>query len=262
VPAGFAAQSALRDPGRTVAIIPARYESSRFPGKPLVEIAGRPMIEHVYRRASASRSVDAVIVATDDQRIVAAVERFGGTAVMTSRDHPSGTDRLAEVAATLDCALVVNVQGDEPLLEPRMIDEAVAPFDDPSVAMGTLRRRLSDADEYANPNVVKVVVDRHDFALYFSRAPIPYWRDGQGPPPAGVYAHVGLYVYRRDVLATLAGLPRTPLERAEMLEQLRALEHGYRIKAVETTADSVGVDTPADLERVRARLEAQEARAR
>jgi 3-deoxy-manno-octulosonate cytidylyltransferase (CMP-KDO synthetase) len=220
------------------------------------------MIEHVYRRAEASRAVDAVIVATDDERIRAAVERFGGTAVMTSPAHRSGTDRLAEVAASLDCALVVNVQGDEPLLEPRMIDEAVAPFDDPSVVMATLRRRLSGADEYSNPNVVKVVVDCHDVALYFSRAPIPHWRDGQGPPPEGVYAHVGLYVYRRDFLVTLAGLPQTTLEQTEMLEQLRALEHGYRIKAVETTADSVGVDTPADLERVRARLEAEATRAR
>jgi 3-deoxy-manno-octulosonate cytidylyltransferase (CMP-KDO synthetase) len=220
------------------------------------------MIEHVYRRAAASRVVDDVIVATDDERIVAAVERFGGNAVMTSRHHRSGTDRLAEVSASLDCALVVNVQGDEPLLEPRMIDEAVAPFEDPSVVMGTLRRRLSTPGEYTDPNVVKVVVDRHDFALYFSRAAIPHWRDGQGPPGAGVYAHVGLYVYRRGFLRTLAGLAPTPLEQAEMLEQLRALEHGYRIKAVETTADSVGVDTPADLERVRARLEAEGMRAR
>lgn len=220
------------------------------------------MIEHVYRRAEASAAVDTVIVATDDARIRAAVMRFGGTAIMTSREHRSGTDRLAEVAAGLDCALVVNVQGDEPLLEPRMIDEAVAPFDDPAVVMATLRRRLSGPDEYTNPNVVKVVVDRHDVALYFSRAPIPHWRDGQGPPAEGVYAHVGLYVYRRDFLLTLAALPHTRLEQTEMLEQLRALEHGYRITVVETTADSVGVDTPADLERVRARLEADATRAR
>src|SRR3954454_14159110 len=171
------------------------------------------MIEHVYRRAAASRAVDGVIVATDDQRIVAAVERFGGTARMTGRQHRSGTDRLAEVAATLDCDLIVNVQGDEPLLEPRMIDEAVAPFADPAVMMATLRRRLCEPDEYDNPNIVKVVVDRHDKALYFSRAPIPHWRDGEGPP-RDVWAHVGLYVYRREFLLRLSQLAPTPLEHA------------------------------------------------
>jgi 3-deoxy-manno-octulosonate cytidylyltransferase (CMP-KDO synthetase) len=260
-PVGAHDAAAPRPQRRTIAIIPARYESTRFPGKPLADIAGQPMIEHVYRRAAASRVVDDVIVATDDERIVAAVERFGGTARMTARDHKSGTDRLAEVAARLDCDLVVNVQGDEPLLEPRMIDEAVAPFADSSVVMGTLRRRLAGPDEYTNPNVVKVVVDRHDVALYFSRAPIPHWRDGASVP-AGVWAHVGLYVYRREFLLRLSRLAPTPLEQTEMLEQLRALEHGFRITAVETTAESVGVDTPADLERVRARLEAERAGAR
>ena len=220
------------------------------------------MIEHVYRRAAAARSVDVVIVATDDERIAGAVERFGGRAVLTGRHHRSGTDRLAEVAASLECALVVNVQGDEPLLEPRTIDEAVAPFDDPSVLMSTLRRRLTDRAEYLSPHVVKVVVDRNADALYFSRAPIPHWRDGDGAPPAGVFVHVGVYVYRRDFLVHLAGLPPTPLEQCEMLEQLRALEHGFRIRAIETTAESVGVDTPEDLERVRARLEAEAMRAR
>jgi 3-deoxy-manno-octulosonate cytidylyltransferase (CMP-KDO synthetase) len=241
---------------RTVIVIPARYASTRFPGKPLARLAGRPMIEHVYRRAAASRVADEVLVATDDQRIAEAVEAFGGVVRMTSPAHRSGTERLAEVAASLTCDLVVNVQGDEPLLDPAMIGEAVAPFADPALQMGTLRRRLVPADLH-NPNVVKVVVDRHDYALYFSRAPIPHVRDrAETPaPPLLAWQHVGLYVYRREFLVHLAGLPPTPLEQAEMLEQLRALEHGHRIKAVETHAEAIGVDTPDDLERVRARFE-------
>lgn len=233
-----------------IAIIPARFQSTRLPGKALAEIAGRPMIEHVYRRASAARTISSVIVATDDRRIVDAVERFGGRAVMTSPAHQSGTDRLAEVAATLDCDLVVNVQGDEPLLEPEMIDQAVAPFaDDASLMMSTLRRRIDDPADLQNPHVTKVVVDGDGFALYFSRAPIPYTRPGQ--PEAPAWRHVGLYVYRRACLLQLARLPQTALERAEALEQLRALEHGIRIRAVETAHDTIGVDTPDDLDRVR-----------
>ena len=208
------------------------------------------MIEHVNRRASASRSLSAVIVATDDERILRAVEAFGGLARLTSAAHPSGTDRLAEVAASLECDLVVNVQGDEPLIEPGMIDEAVAPFaHDATLPISTLRRRISDPSELANPNVTKVVVDRDDNALYFSRAPVPYTRPGC--PPAVAWRHVGLYVYRRECLLRLASLAPTALEQSEALEQLRALEHGIRIKAIETQYDSVGVDTPDDLERVR-----------
>ena len=211
------------------------------------------MIEHVYRRAAAARSVSSVIVATDDERIAAAVHRFGGAAVMTLPSHQSGTDRLAEVAATLSCDLVVNVQGDEPLLEPEMIDVAVAPFaTDPSLMMSTLRRRIDDPAEHQSPHVTKVVVDRDGFAMYFSRAPIPFTRPGQ--PEAPAWAHVGMYVYRRETLLRLAALPPTALERAEALEQLRALEHGIRIKAIETTHDTIGVDTPEDLARVRALL--------
>ncbi len=208
------------------------------------------MIAHVYDRASAARSVSSVIVATDDERIARAVESFGGAVRMTSSLHRSGTDRLAEVAATLSCDLVVNVQGDEPLIEPAMIDEAIAPFAaDPALQLSTLRRQIDDAADLTNPNVTKVVVDRDGFALYFSRAPIPYLRDDGAPAPA--WRHIGLYVYRRECLLRLAGLPPTPLERAEALEQLRALEHGIRIKAIETAYDSIGVDTPDDLERVR-----------
>jgi 3-deoxy-manno-octulosonate cytidylyltransferase (CMP-KDO synthetase) len=236
---------------QVVALIPARFGSSRLPGKPLALIDGRPMIEHVYRRAAASPSVAQVIVATDDSRVAAAVEQFGGEVRMTSADHDTATDRLAEVAATLDCDIIVNVQGDEPLIDPDSIDEALAPFrTDPSLQVTTLYHRISSPEELANPNVVKVVVDRGGFALYFSRAPIPYVRDPRrGWPP--LHRHVGLYAYRRSALLVLASLEPTPLERAESLEQLRALEHGIRIKAIETKYDSIGVDTPQDLEHVR-----------
>lgn len=215
------------------------------------------MIEHVYRRAAAAARVSRVIVATDDSRILEAVHRFGGDAVMTKASHQSGTDRLAEVAASLDCDVIVNVQGDEPLLAPDTIDAAVAPFAaDPASAdrlqMSTLRRRIVDPAELQNPNVTKVVVDQDGFAMYFSRAPIPYTRPGQ--PAVDAWAHIGLYVYRRACLLRLAALPQTAMERAEALEQLRALEHGIRIKAIETTHDTIGVDTPEDLERVRALL--------
>lgn len=208
------------------------------------------MIEHVYRRTAAARSVGVVIVATDDQRICDAVEAFGGRAQMTSAAHPSGTDRIAEIAAPLQCDVLVNVQGDEPLIDPSMIDDAIAPFrTDPTLQMSTLRRRIEDPDELHNPNVTKVVVDQDGYALYFSRAPIPFTREGC--PPAAAWRHVGLYVYRRECLLRLTQLPPTAMERAEALEQLRALEHGIRIKTIETRHDSVGVDTPEDLARVR-----------
>ena len=209
------------------------------------------MVEHVYRRAKASAAVTRVIVATDDLRIADAVRRFGGEVRLTRDDHPSGTDRIAEVAATLECDVIVNVQGDEPLIDPAAIDAAVTPFaKDPSLGMATLYRRITDPAELANPNIVKVVLDRGGFALYFSRAPIPHARDPRGGWPP-LYKHIGLYAYRRSTLLVLAALDPTPLERAEALEQLRALEHGIRIKAVETTHDTIHVDTPADLEDVR-----------
>jgi len=237
-----------------VVVIPARFAATRLPGKPLVDIAGRPMIEHVYRRSARARHVSHVLVATDDERIRAAVEGFGGRAVMTRPDHASGTDRIAEVAADLGCDILVNVQGDEPLLHPVMIDQVVAPLiTDASAVMATLGQRLDPGHDADNPNVVKVVVDLRGRALYFTRASVPYLR----VPPApdrGVYRHVGLYAYRREFLLTLATLPRTPLERAESLEQLRALEHGYSITVIETEHDSMAVDTPDDLERVRARM--------
>jgi 3-deoxy-manno-octulosonate cytidylyltransferase (CMP-KDO synthetase) len=209
------------------------------------------MIEHVYRRAAAAKSVAEVIVATDDLRIATHVNRFGGKVRLTKATHETGTDRLAEVAASLDCDVVVNVQGDEPLIDPRAIDELVAPFASaPTVQMTTLFRRIHDPAELNNPNIAKIVLDRAGFAMYFSRAPIPHVRDPRGGWPP-LYRHIGLYGYRRSVLMVLATLEQTPLERAESLEQLRALEHGIRIKAVETSHESFEVNTPDDLEQVR-----------
>lgn len=235
------------------AIIPARYASTRLPGKPLLDISGKPMVQHVYERAQRAELVNRVIVATDDRRIFDAVERFGGKAVMTSESHKSGTDRLAEVAKGLDSDIIVNIQGDEPLIEPGMIDEAIRPLmEDGSIVMGSLKAEIRDETELNNPNVVKVVVDRNDFALYFSRYPIPYIRDDSPLSLlTGRFKHIGLYVYRREFLLEYAGMPQTPLEEAEKLEQLRALENGYRIKVPTTRYQSIGVDTEEDLERVR-----------
>jgi 3-deoxy-manno-octulosonate cytidylyltransferase (CMP-KDO synthetase) len=242
-----------------IAVIPARFGSTRFPGKSLALIQGRPMIQWVYERTMRSRLVGRVIVATDDERIRQAVAAFGGEAVMTAASHATGTDRIAEVARSLSCDLVVNVQGDEPLIKPEMIDEAVAPLAaDPSIPMGTLARRVTDQREAVDPNVVKVVIDTHGFALYFSRAPIPWDRDrwagrsdlGGLPSFGSHYKHVGLYVFRRDFLLAFASMPSTPLEGIEKLEQLRALEHGHRIRVVATEHESFGVDIPHDLSKI------------
>jgi 3-deoxy-manno-octulosonate cytidylyltransferase (CMP-KDO synthetase) len=243
-------------PQQVVAFIPARFASTRFPGKPLADIDGRPMIEHVYRRAAAASSVAQVIVATDDLRIATRVNEFGGRVRLTKATHQSGTDRLAELVAGMDVDIVVNVQGDEPLIDPRAIDQAVAPLlSDPSIQMTTLYKRITQPAELLDNNVVKVVVDRGGFAMYFSRAAIPHARDPRGGWPP-LYRHIGLYAYRRNTLLVLASLEPTPLERAESLEQLRALEHGIRIKAIETPYDSLSVDTPEDLEQVRRLLAA------
>jgi 3-deoxy-manno-octulosonate cytidylyltransferase (CMP-KDO synthetase) len=209
------------------------------------------MIEHVYRRVAASSVVSQVIIATDDLRIATRVSDFGGRVRLTKASHETGTDRLAEVAATMDCDVVVNIQGDEPLVDPGAIAELTAPFvHDPGVQMSTLFRRIQSPAELSNPNIVKVVVDRGGYALYFSRAAIPYVRDPRGGWPP-LYRHIGLYAYRRSALLVLASLEPTPLERAEALEQLRALEHGIRIKALETKYESYEVNTPEDLEEIR-----------
>jgi len=256
------------EPTNIVAVIPSRFGSTRFPGKSLALIEDKPMIQWVYERTRRSRLVNRVIVATDDARIQLAVSAFNGEVVMTSPAHPTGTDRIAEVARSLECSLIVNVQGDEPLIHPDMIDEAIAPLvNDPSIPMGTVCRRIDDRDEAFDPNVVKVVLDKNGFALYFSRAPVPWDRDhwaGKrvlndltlvGP----MYKHIGLYVYRRDFLLTYAGLPQTHLEAVEKLEQLRALEHGYKIRVAVTRHESFGVDIPGDLGKILKRL--QESRA-
>lgn len=244
-----------------LAVIPARFASTRLPGKILADIGGKPMIEHVYRRASAASTVHATIVATDDARIASAVESFGGVAIMTRADHVSGTDRIAEVVRQLPCLAVVNVQGDEPLIEPSTIDAAVQPIlDDPAVAMSTLSRPFASAAEFTSPNVVKVVTTLAGNAMYFSRAPIPYPRASApsaapgSSAPSSARAHVGLYVYRRDTLLKLADTPAAPVELEESLEQLRALANGITIRVVPTTHVVAGVDTPEDLDRVRSLL--------
>ncbi len=237
-----------------VAIIPARYASSRLPGKPLASIAGQPMIRHVYERTRRARGVARTLIATDDERIAAAVRAFGGDLVMTGT-HATGTDRLAEVAAGLDAAVIVNVQGDLPLLDPEALSACIAAFrDEPGLAMASLMTPIRDATEFANPNVVKVVCGGDGYALYFSRSPVPFWRGARGDAPFG-RRHIGLYAYRRDVLLTLARAPRSALECAEELEQLRALERGIRIKMVEVDSAPPEVDTAEDLERVRCLVE-------
>lgn len=228
-------------------VIPARFASTRFPGKALALLAGRTILEHVFERASLARYLDRLIVATDDDRIADAARAFGAPVRMTRSDHSSGTDRAAEVASTDDAGLIVNIQGDEPLIDPAAIDAAIlAVLDDSEVVMGTLKKRIADPAEIQNPNVVKVVTDRLGNALYFSRSPIPYHRGG----PETFFKHIGLYVYRRDFLLGYSDLPVGPLELAERLEQLRALENGYRIRVAETDYESLGVDTPEDLARV------------
>jgi 3-deoxy-manno-octulosonate cytidylyltransferase (CMP-KDO synthetase) len=235
---------------KAVCIIPARYASTRLPGKPLLDICGQPMIRRVVDQVKKAMLIDRVIVATDDKRIAAVVADFGGEAWMTRDDHPTGTDRLAEVAKALpDSSLILNVQGDEPLIPPQSLDSLIAAFSaDDALQMATLVTQLT-AEEANNPSVVKVVGTLDHHALYFSRSLIPYARNpGQ---QSTAYKHIGVYAYRRDFLLRYALLAPTPLEITESLEQLRALEHGYRIRLVETPISSLGVDTPEDLTRVR-----------
>jgi len=248
----------------TVAIIPARYGSTRLPGKALADIAGRPMVWHVAERARRARGIARVIVATDDVRISDAVADTGVEVALTRADHPSGTDRLAEVARGLDAGVLINVQGDLPLLDPLMIEALAARMaDDPALPMATLAVPVHDDGEWRSPHVVKVVASADHRALYFSRSPVPFDRDGTRAPnePLG-WRHVGMYAYRRDVLLRLAELPPSPLERRERLEQLRALEHGIAIGIVawSGTAPLIEVDTPADLERARAALSSPDSR--
>jgi 3-deoxy-manno-octulosonate cytidylyltransferase (CMP-KDO synthetase) len=241
-----------------IIVIPARYASTRLPGKPLAEIAGKPMIQWVYERARKAQSIREVWVATDDTRIVQAVERFGGKVMMTSPDLPSGTDRVAAVADQIQADYYVNVQGDEPLISVEAIDTCVRLIVSRGFAMSTVMTPFKTSEELTNPNVVKALVDRNERAIYFSRYPIPYSREKT--PAQGPFAcqrHVGLYGYRRETLFQLRSLPVSPLEKGESLEQLRALENGISIGIAQVEFESIGVDTPEDLERVRAILKSR-----
>ena len=243
---------------RVIGVIPARFKSSRLEGKPLADILGRTMVQHVYERARRARNLDDVLVATDDERIRRAVVEFGGKVVMTSAEHRSGTDRVAEAIAGLDADVVVNIQGDEPMLDPVMLEEVVAPFREGTpAALVTLKKEVFHDDEFADPGVVKVVTDPHGNALYFSRSLIPYPRNRTAH--FRVFEHVGVYAYTRACLLQLAALPVSPLEEIEGLEQLRALENGIAILVIETRSRTQGisVDTQADLERVREAMRRQ-----
>ena len=245
-------------PRKILGVIPARFASSRFPGKVLAQISSKPMIQHVYERCARARYLTSTIIATDDERVYSVAKGFGARVTMTRADHPTGTDRVAEVASAENAEIVVNIQGDEPLIDPAAIDAAILPlFHDSEIVMGTLAKRIENAREITDPNVVKVVADRRGDAIYFSRCPIPFVRTQAGMPVLPPYfKHIGLYVYRRDFLLRYSSLPVGPLEEAERLEQLRALENGYRIRVVETEYESLGVDTPEDLERVSRLFEA------
>jgi 3-deoxy-manno-octulosonate cytidylyltransferase (CMP-KDO synthetase) len=242
---------------RTVAVIPSRWASVRFPGKALARVAGKPLVQHVWERARELTRVDRVVVATDDERIAAVVRAFGGLATMTSPDCPSGTDRVAEVTREWAVDLVVNLQGDEPVFDVKALDELIGLMtDDPGIEMGTLAHPIRDEAEFTDVNGPnKVVLDQAGFALYFSRAPIPYRRQ---PGLVTPLRHIGIYVFRAAFLQRFAALAPTPLERTEGLEQLRALEHGARIRVLVTPHGSIGVDTPADVERLAAHLEGRE----
>ena len=250
---------------KAVAIIPARYESSRLPGKALLEISGKPMICLVARQASRARNVERVIVATDDRRIISVVEASGFEAILTSSDHVSGTDRIAEVAAELDAEIIVNVQGDEPLIAPETIERAISALVNyPTAGIATTWEPIAEPEDVLNPDLVKIVVDARGRAIYFSRAPVPWPRDAvrdhgtienallQEPSLLAAFRkHTGLYVYRREVLLQFTKWPQSVLERQESLEQLRALENDVEILAIEACTPSIGVDTQEDLERIR-----------
>jgi len=236
-------------PRKILGVIPARFASTRFPGKVLAQIAGKTMLQHVYERASLATYLTSVVIATDDERVFTVAREFGARVRMTRSDHLSGTDRVAEVASAEDAAIIVNIQGDEPLISPAAIDAAVLPLvHEPDLVMGTLKKRIEDPREITDPNVVKVVTNRSGDAVYFSRCAIPFAREPDGGTP--YFKHIGLYVYRRDFLLAYPELPVGPLEAAERLEQLRALENGFSIRVVETEYESLGVDTPQDLQRV------------
>jgi 3-deoxy-manno-octulosonate cytidylyltransferase (CMP-KDO synthetase) len=248
---------------KVAAVIPARLNSTRLKNKILADINGKPMIQHVWERVKKAHLVDEVIVAVDKERVLKIVEGFGAKAVFTSPEQPSGTDRIAEVASTVDADVYINIQADEPLIHPVMVDQLAQVFEyERGVQMATFVKRIHKEEDIINPNVVKCVMDRKGFALYFSRSPIPYIRNKSdlagkigGPDLEDIsgryFKHIGLYSYTKDFLFTFTNLPKSTLEEDEALEQLRALEHGYKIKTMETRYDTIGVDTQEDLDRVR-----------
>jgi len=239
------------DPSQVVIVIPARYGSTRLPGKPLVSLAGKPMVQRVFERAKLAKTAGRVIVATDDERIVSKVQEFGGEARMTRVDHRTGTERIAEVAAHVDGQVFVNVQGDEPLLDPTAVDVAVTTLlEDPAAAIATVAVPIRTPADIMDPNVVKTVLDFDENALYFSRAPIPWVRDSAHKTHARHLKHLGLYVFQRDALLEYPTLPQGELERLEQLEQLRWMENGWKIRVAEVEYDALSVDVPEDVERV------------
>jgi 3-deoxy-manno-octulosonate cytidylyltransferase (CMP-KDO synthetase) len=240
---------------KTVCVIPARYASTRFPGKVLADLWGKPVIRHIYERVRKARAIDGVWVATDDRRVMEAVRAFGGNAVLTSKKHQSGTDRIAEAIKDIKADLIINVQGDEPLISPAIIDRlALHMARNPGIMMGTLCTRIINKNEIDNPNVVKVIMDRHGTALYFSRWPIPYKRDRDRKTNVIYNKHIGIYGYRREFLLQFVHWPVSTLEKAEKLEQLRALENGYPITVLTVSYQGVGIDTFKDLVSVRKKL--------
>lgn len=234
-----------------IGVIPARYSSTRFAAKVLADIMGKPMLQRVWERAKQSRMLDDLIIACDNEIIIKAAEKFGAKAVMTSKEHACGTDRISEVVNPLDVKIIINIQADEPLVHPMMIDSvARALLEDKVLNMATLMKKIDDVRQITDPNVVKVVVDKNNFALYFSRAPIPFLAQNAPIEQVNYYKHIGLYGYTKDFLFTYKNLPVSNLEKTEKLEQLRVLSEGFKIKVIETPYDTVGVDTPEDLERV------------
>ena len=238
-----------------IGVIPARFSSSRFQGKILADICGKPMIQHVWERAKAALELDDLIIACDEEAVLKAVTSFGAKAVLTAKGHVCGTDRIIEVVNPLDVKIVVNIQADEPLIEPVMIDQLVqAMLVNKGISMATLMKKISHAHELSDPNTVKVVVDKNNFALYFSRSAIPHRAHNCEVKSPVYYKHIGLYAYTKDFLFTYKNLPVSNLEKIEKLEQLRVLEEGFRIKVIETNVETIGVDTPEDLEKVKVLL--------
>ena len=239
-----------------IGVIPARYSSTRFAGKILADIMGKPMLQHVWEQAKQSRMLDDLIIACDNEIILKVAIEFGAHAVMTSKEHTCGTDRISEVVNPLDVKVVINIQGDEPLVHPMMIDSLARTLtEDRSLQMATLMKKIENLTDAADPNVVKVVVDKDNFALYFSRAPIPFLAANSEINQATYYKHIGLYGYTKDFLFTYKNFPAAYLEQTEKLEQLRVLYEGFKIKVIETNYETIGVDTPEDLERVKAQLQ-------